>query len=326
MANVRSLEELLKSFQQFKSSIDLKKSPEELYSPVEYMMDMEAKRIRPLILLFMTELLNGHQNAAMSAAYGLELFHNFTLVHDDIMDQSDLRRSKTTVHKKYGINEAILSGDVMMIESIWYIHRADQLNSTTKLTELFIKTAREVCEGQSMDMAFENKAQIQMTEYLEMIRLKTAVLLACSFQMATVLSQRTDLFESMYQLGILLGQSFQLEDDWLDFYAGTGEFGKVKGGDIIRGKKSALILELMEPFSEQERLHFLEFYAKNKANNDFLNEINSVFEKYNIRNKLRLRIEDYKSKAIEIIAGLKISSVHQDLLIQFIKKIFERTY
>lgn len=253
MTNVNSISELLKSFELYMAKVQWTKQPIELYDPVAYVLAMGGKRLRPITLLYLVDILKGDKERAMDAAFGIELFHNFSLIHDDIMDASDKRRSFDTVHVKYGQNEAILSGDLMLIESIAFMHKAEAGDSQINLMDLFLNTAREVCEGQSLDMSFEIRPDVSFTEYLEMIRLKTAVLLACCFALAAKISRREELADKLYALGIQIGLAFQLEDDWLDFYSENPDFGKIKGGDILRAKKSALILELCEAMSMDDR-------------------------------------------------------------------------
>ncbi|MBK9222048.1 MAG: polyprenyl synthetase family protein [Saprospiraceae bacterium] len=326
MANVRSIEELLKSFQDFMSYISWNKVPTELYQPVDYMMSLGGKRIRPLALIFVSEILEGNKQAALKAAYGLELFHNFTLVHDDIMDHADIRRTKPTVHKKFGVNEAILSGDVMLIESLSFIKEAESQIGSNYLMKLFLKTAREVCEGQSMDMAFENKQIIQMQDYLEMIRLKTAVLLACSFQMSAYIANRSELALALYEVGICVGQAFQLEDDWLDYYSEHEDFGKVKGGDLLRGKKSGLILELLEAMDTSEKKDFLKWYPSESQNDNFMDRIHLVFNEFEVKDMLRARIEAFKQKAFTKIQTMKLSKEQSTLLTEFVNGILNRSF
>ena len=326
MANVRSIQELFKSFGDFMKSVDWKKSPNSLYLPVDYILTLEGKRIRPLTILFVAELLEGQMDAALHAAYGLELFHNFSLIHDDIMDQSELRRSHETVHKKFGINSAILSGDVMMIDAMHFIRKAEQLSGINGLLDFFIQTAREVCEGQAMDMEFEKKIEISYADYLEMIRLKTAVLLAFGLKTAALLSSRADLADVFYEIGINAGQAFQLEDDWLDFYASTTEFGKIKGGDILQAKKSALVLELMEQFDSKQKSEFVNWYQVEKNDEVRILTMTNYFEKYGIREKLKARIKIYQCLAFDCIENIDLTTHQKSNVNNFIIGIFGRKF
>jgi geranylgeranyl diphosphate synthase type II len=324
MANVRPTKELLKSFEDFMKSLDLKKAPYSLYLPVDYILSLGGKRIRPMTVLFVTELLEGNMDAAMQAAYGLELFHNFSLIHDDIMDQSELRRSRDSVHKKFGINAAILSGDVMMIDSMQFINKAEKLSGVATISDLFIQTAREVCEGQAMDMEFEKKIEISYDDYLEMIRLKTAVLLAFGLKTAALLSSRTDLADTFYDLGIYAGQAFQLEDDWLDFYATETAFGKIKAGDILQAKKSALILELMEQLDVKQKSEFAKWYQQEKNDEIRILKMNEYFETHEINSKLKERMKRYQNESFVCIEKMDLSTEQKSSLKNFIFGIFSR--
>ncbi len=324
MANVRSTQELLKSFEDFMKGLDWSKPPHSLYVPVEYILTLGGKRIRPISLLHISQILDGNTEASMHAACGLELFHNFSLIHDDIMDQSELRRSKATVHKKYGLNAAILSGDVMMIESMYYISQAEKRSGKTGLMDLFVQTAREVCEGQAMDMDFEDRSELNYAEYLEMIRLKTAVLLAFGFKAAAIVSDQMDSADLLYDLGIYTGLAFQLEDDWLDFYAEEPAFGKIKGGDILNAKKSGLILELMEELNDYEKSEFINWYQQERDDTIRISKMTGYFNQYAIQEKFKQRIFTFQKKAFDCIDQSKLNDDQKKKLIEFITGIFGR--
>lgn len=326
MTNVISIGELLKSFEMYMAKVQWTKQPIELYDPVTYILSIGGKRLRPITLLYLVDILKGDKHRALDAAYGIELFHNFSLIHDDIMDASSKRRSFDTVHVKYGQNEAILSGDLMLIESVSFIHKAEAGDAQINLLDLFLKTAREVCEGQSLDMSFEIKLEVSLEQYLEMIRLKTAVLLACCFGLAAKISKREDLVNTLYSLGIQIGLAFQLEDDWLDLYSDTPDFGKVKGGDILRAKKSALILELCEAMNNEVRNEFLEKYVSGKDPAQRLQEIISLLDQYSIKEKLKQRITDYKVKAQSLLNDLPINDQQKNELNLWVQFILDRRH
>lgn len=324
MANVSPGEELLKLFERFVLDHSGKQSQKSLYQPVDYILALGGKRIRPVALLLLNKLLNGHPDAALHAAYSIELFHNFTLMHDDIMDASDFRRSQATVHKKYGLNAAILSGDVMLIDAIQFMQSAEKMSSVGGLTDLLLRTAKEVCEGQAMDMDFETKPVVQLKEYIEMIRLKTAVLLAACFKTAALISQRPELAGELYELGISAGIGFQLEDDWLDYYSETNVFGKVFAGDIRRGKKSGLILEVAEHLEVPEREQFLLAYQGESDTDKRIRFVEEYLIKYQIRDRLKLRFLNYKTNSFNLIQQLKVSDEVKMQLTLFIQQILER--
>ncbi len=325
MTNVSYTESLLKSFENYLQVIQWQKSPLSLYQPVDYILSLGGKRIRPLSILYINGLLKGPSQIALHTAYALELFHNFSLIHDDIMDQALLRRSQPTVHQKFGTNNAILSGDVMMIDAMGFILKAETESGILGLQQVFIETARQVCEGQAMDMDFELRQRVSYPEYLDMIRLKTAVLLAAGFKMAALISDRPELADDFYLTGINTGIAFQLEDDWLDFYADKQTSGKVKGGDIIQSKKSALILELAEQFNPLELENFIEWYNPMQDPEAKLRRMEHYFDEFGIKEKLRNRIKLYQQKAYDCLEQLALTSEQKELMYQFIKGIFSRT-
>ncbi len=326
MTNVNSISELLKSFEAYMDGIHWAKEPIGLYEPVNYILSIGGKRIRPLSVIYLVAILNGDKTKALHAAYGIELFHNFSLMHDDIMDHSFTRRKQDTVHIKYSVNQAILSGDLMLIESLNYIQKAESESNKGRLVQNFLETARQVCEGQSLDMSFETKTDVNLADYLEMIRLKTAVLLANSFGLAAQLSDRSDLYEGFYQLGIEIGIVFQLEDDWLDYYSENYEFGKQKAGDILRSKKSALVLELCENLDPRTRNEFLKWYQSESNPEIRLEKIDLLFKQFNIKETLKQRIASHKIKAQEGLDRLNLSEDQKRAIEKWMQLILERSY
>ena len=227
-------------------NFSLKTDPQELYAPIGYTLNLGGKRIRPALLLLSNDLFDGKEDIAINSALAIEIFHNFTLVHDDIMDKAPLRRGKPTVYKKWNENIAILSGDVMLIQSLQLLCK----DNTTQLAEiltLFNNTAVQVCEGQQYDMNFENLSDVTIDDYLKMIELKTAVLLGCSLKIgALIAGAKKEATNHIYEFGKNLGVAFQLMDDILDLYGNPEKFGKRIGGDIISNKKTYLLLKANE--------------------------------------------------------------------------------
>ena len=215
-------------------------SPQNLYLPIQYLLDLGGKRIRPFLTLMACEAYGVSAKDAMGAAMAVEVFHNFTLMHDDIMDKARLRRGKPTVHEKWDVNTAILSGDAMLIKAYQSLE-SYPTDVFQKLTSLLSKTAIEVCEGQQYDMDFETRPNTSEEEYIEMIRLKTAVLVGCALQMGAIISGASEEDQqAIYDFGIQLGLAFQLQDDYLDTFGDQDTFGKKIGGDILEGKKTIL--------------------------------------------------------------------------------------
>ncbi len=244
-------------FDKYLASQYFDKEPINLYAPINYILGIGGKRIRPLLLLMACESVGGESMAAMDGAMAVELFHNFTLLHDDIMDNAPLRRGYPTVHQKYDTNTAILSGDAMMIQAYQYL---SSLEGGAAFVKIFSKMAIEVCEGQQLDMDFETRSDVSIADYIEMIRLKTSVLIGVSLQIGALIggaSRQTA--QHLYHYGVNIGIAFQIQDDLLDTY-GTPKLGKQKCGDIIQNKKTYLYLKAVELASENEKLELKKQY------------------------------------------------------------------
>jgi geranylgeranyl diphosphate synthase, type II len=243
-------------------------APANLYQATDYFLQIGGKRIRPVLCLLGNELFEEIRPDAWSAAVAIELFHNFTLIHDDIMDKAPLRRGVQTVHTRFGDNTALLAGDVMMIQAY---HWLNKVSSTCQpsLLQLFNRTATEVCEGQQLDMDFENRQDVQLDEYLHMIKLKTSVLLACALQMGALIGgagQRNQ--DLIYSFGLQLGLAFQVQDDYLDAFGDPEKFGKQIGGDILANKKTFLLIHALQsatPSQKQELLSLLASHPSDKV-------------------------------------------------------------
>lgn len=239
------------------SNMDLPVEPSNLYDPLRYFMTLGGKRMRPILTLMGTELFGAQKENAIHAAASIEVFHNFTLIHDDIMDRAPLRRNKETVHTKWNENIAILSGDVLFVKAYQQIakQRSEHL---PELLQLFNKTAIEVCEGQQMDMDFESRTNVSIEEYLEMIRLKTSVLLGCALEMGAIIANANEKDrKALYDFGQHIGIAFQIQDDILDLYADQATFGKQVGGDVISNKKTLLNLKAYD-LADATQLHVLQ--------------------------------------------------------------------
>ena len=216
--------------------------PEGLYEPIDYVLSMGGKRLRPTLLLMTCALYSDHPEQAMPAAIGIETYHNHTLLHDDLMDRADMRRGKPTVHKRWNDNTAVLSGDTMLIMAFRHIMNCPCARQAEVL-RLFARSAQEICEGQQYDVNFENRTDVSEAEYLEMIRLKTSVLLACAVKMGALIGQAPDAdADALYRFAEKIGLAFQLQDDYLDVYGDPAVFGKKTGGDMLCGKKTFLLI------------------------------------------------------------------------------------
>lgn len=258
-----SFEELLQQFEARFSHRHFPENPATLYDPAQYILGIGGKRIRPVLCLMACELFGDIRPDAFEVATAIELFHNFTLIHDDIMDKAPLRRGKSTVHAKYGENSALLAGDVMLTMAYEYLNRIE-VNYLRKIMSLFNRTVLEVSEGQQLDMDFEQRNDVQMEEYIHMITLKTSVLLAASLKMGALLggaSQGNG--DHLYKFGKHLGIAFQIQDDYLDAFGDPAKFGKQVGGDILSNKKTFLLLRTLSTAPAEQKTELERLMAEN---------------------------------------------------------------
>ena len=281
--------------------------PENLYAPVNYILSLEGKRIRPILTLISTDIFSGSPKKALNAALAGEVFHNFSLVHDDIMDSADLRRGNTTVHKKWDNSTAILSGDVMLILA-YQIFENYEANIFVPMATLFSKTAIKVCEGQQLDIDFEKKQEISFDEYLLMITYKTAELIGVAMKMGAIIANATIADqEKIYEFGKNLGIAFQLQDDYLDCFGNENDFGKKIGGDIIEKKKTFLYIKTLELLSGDEKSNFISLYNSPYDNSkDKIALVKDMYNKCNIENEVTAEIQKYTDSAFQILESLKL--------------------
>ena len=304
-----------------------KMNPANLYNPVGYSLEMGGKRLRPVLLLLGYNLFSDSVEKAIPAAMAIEVFHNFTLLHDDIMDKAEVRRNRPTVHKKFSENSAILSGDVMAFLSYQYLLecKSDRLK---EVIELFTNTAIEVCEGQQFDMEFENRLNVNESEYIEMIRLKTAVLLACGLKAGALLANaETELANQLYEFGINLGMAFQLQDDLLDSFGNQESFGKKIGGDILANKKTFLSIKALENSKDNLKAELLDWL--NKTEYDPAEKISAVLKIYNQLNIKELtgqKIETYFQKCRTVFQQITIDESRKQQLLEISSSMLNRVY
>lgn len=275
------------------------KEPKELYEPIRYVFGTGGKRLRPLMTLMACNLFDDNLDGALTPALGLEIFHNFTLLHDDIMDESDLRRNHPTVHKKWDQNVAILSGDVMAILAYEYITSCD-VNVLPDVIKVFNTTARQVCEGQQFDMNFEKLNQVTVEEYLKMIEMKTSVLLAGCMQIGAIIGgAKKEDAELLYNFGRDIGMAFQVQDDLLDTYGDMEVFGKRIGGDIIANKKTFLLIKALEKADgkQNEILNNLINGLNNKPQ-EKIDAVKNIYNDLNIKNLTSDLAGDYFKNAL----------------------------
>jgi geranylgeranyl diphosphate synthase type II len=250
---MKSIESYIHLVQEEINHFNFPKQPEGLYSPLDYFLKIGGKRLRPVLTLLGADLFGGDIQKALKPAMGIELFHNFTLVHDDIMDDAPLRRGQSTVHEKWNLNTAILSGDVLFVDAFEKVLDVDE-PFLKEVSNIFVRTAREVCEGQQKDMDFESEMDVSEEEYIHMIQFKTSVLLGCALQIGAIISKASKAdAEHLYQFGLSLGTSFQIKDDYLDAFGDPEKFGKQVGGDIISNKKTILLIKTLELASDSQK-------------------------------------------------------------------------
>jgi geranylgeranyl diphosphate synthase type II len=324
LQDIKSLQQKIElRLQEFFREID--KAPTELYQPMSYTLKLGGKRIRPLLVLLGCDLFDGPEEDALWPAIGIEIFHNFTLLHDDIMDLAPLRRNQPTVHKKWNSNIAILSGDAMFVKSCQLMARTRQ-DAVTAVLDLFWKTALEVCEGQQFDMNFETEALVPLAKYIRMISLKTAVLLGCSLQTGAIIAgAREEDARRIYEFGKYCGIAFQLQDDILDVYGNQEKFGKRKGGDIVSNKKTFLLLkalEIADRYSKESLLHWLQ--AGEEKAEEKVEAVTGIFDYLNIRSLAEKQMEKYFAKAIEILKEIPCAETKKSHLGQFTHALLYR--
>lgn len=306
------------------SRIEFPANPADLYNPIIYTLGLGGKRLRPLLALASCQMFGGEIDDAMHPAIGIELFHNFTLLHDDIMDAAPLRRGKETVYKKWNPNVAILAGDTMFAIANKYMLRT-RPEAISQVVELFNQTAIEVCEGQQYDMDYENSEHVSIDEYIEMIRLKTAVLLAASLKTGAIIAgASTADCDNIYQFGINIGLAFQLKDDLLDVYGIQEKFGKVSGGDIIAGKKTYLYLKALATAGPQTA-YFRSLYTSHDIDSiEKVVKVKEIFNSLNIEQHTRKRIDEYYQKALTDLSRISLSVEAMESLKEYTAGLMER--
>lgn len=262
---MQSFAQLAAQFNQFFEREHFPTSPASLYDPNRYFLQLGGKRIRPVLCLMGNELFSSIHSTTWEAATAIELFHNFTLIHDDIMDKAPLRRGLQTVHEKYGNNTALLAGDVMMIKAYAYLSKVPEA-SLSSILSLFNKTAIEVCEGQQLDMDFEQQAQVSFGAYLQMIEKKTSVLLAASLMIGAILGGAGERNQQLlYSFGLKLGLAFQVQDDYLDAFGDPSKFGKQVGGDVLADKKTFLLIHALDTADADAKERLLYWQGRQDA-------------------------------------------------------------
>jgi geranylgeranyl diphosphate synthase type II len=307
------------------STLTLEKEPNNLYEPIRYILSLGGKRLRPILTLMSAEVFDADCQKAIQAATAVEVFHNFSLIHDDIMDDAPLRRGNETVHEKWNLNTGILSGDAMLILAYQFFETYEP-NVFRDLAKLFSKTALEVCEGQQYDVDFETRDDVTIPEYLKMIEYKTAVLVGAAMKMGAIVAETsTENANAIYDFGLNLGIAFQLQDDYLDAFGNPETFGKQVGGDIIENKKTYLYLKALEYSKEEEKEQLLHLFSIQPSDNtDKINSVKQIFNQTGASDATQTAIQAFTLKAFETLDKMNISEDKKAVLRAFGDKLMSR--
>jgi geranylgeranyl diphosphate synthase type II len=300
--------------------------PQELYEPIRYIMSLGGKRMRPLLSLLSYQLYKDDLKEVIPASLAVEIFHNFTLMHDDIMDNAPLRRGKQTVHEKWNNPVAILSGDVMLVKAYQQIIQYAPTEKLTEILQKFNQCAIEVCEGQQIDMNFEEKEAVHEDDYIEMIRLKTAVLLGFSLEYGGILAMDNEADQALlYQMGVNAGIGFQLMDDLLDVYADQDKFGKQVGGDIIANKKTYLLIKAKELATGKNSLELNQWLkAQDFDKEEKVNAVKSIYDQLNIKKLTEIKMNEYFEKAFKNLEDIDAPAEKKAIIKDFFTYLINR--
>jgi geranylgeranyl diphosphate synthase type II len=315
-------EEFQLNFETYFNHRHFPENPSTLYDPAEYFIGLGGKRIRPVMCLMGNELFDQINPDAYPLATAVELFHNFTLIHDDIMDKAPLRRGKPTVHSRYGEPTALLGGDVMLVVAYDYLNKIDN-TYLKKIVHLFNITARQVCEGQQLDMDFENKADVSLEAYIHMISLKTSVLLAASLRMGAILGGAGEGNQlQLYEFGKKLGIAFQVQDDYLDAFGDPEKFGKQVGGDIMANKKTFLLIHALETATPSQRTELVRLLKTDESAK--VEKVLNLFKECGIDAWARALKEKYISEAVTHMEDIAVLSVRKKPLLELMHYLVQR--
>lgn len=320
-----SIEKYQEEFVAYLEKYSTINEPKNLYEPIHYILGLGGKRLRPVLTLMTAEIFNSDYKKALDAALSIEVFHNFSLVHDDIMDAAPLRRGEETVHEKWDINTGILSGDAMLIKA-YQLFENYEAKIFQSLAKLFSKTAIEVCEGQQYDVDFETRNDVSIPEYLKMIEYKTAVLVGAAMKMGAIVANASEADQNnIYEFGRNLGIAFQLQDDYLDAFGNPKTFGKQVGGDIIENKKTYLYLKALEFSKEDDQFKLRDLFNTTLEENAAkINIVKQIFNTSGATDATQKEIENYTNKAFLVLDALDISEEKKTLLRDFGTSLMNR--
>jgi geranylgeranyl diphosphate synthase, type II len=324
---MHSFSQILETIENYIKKNKFPAKPVELYNPCNYILQIGGKRVRPALVLMGYELFDEKFKKALPIAAAVEYFHNFTLMHDDIMDNAPLRRGKMTVHEKYGVNTGILSGDVMLIFAYQLINSIRDTKASKKILDIFNKLAIEVCEGQQLDVIFETQSKVTIPEYLNMIEMKTSVLLGGALQMGAVLAKASpEDAEHLYHFGRLSGLAFQIQDDFLDTYGDPATFGKMVGGDIMQNKKTLLVLKTLEVASPIEKAELQNWLTKTDKENleEKIKAVKAIFDKNKIPALIKEEKTRIQAEAFKHLNAVSVKKEKKEILSNMIGELLDR--
>lgn len=307
------------------SELQFTRTPQGLYAPVEYVLSMGGKRIRPVLMLMAYNLYKDDVAQIYNPATGIEVYHNYTLLHDDLMDRADIRRGKKTVHKVWNDNTAILSGDAMLVLAYQYMTAAP-VEYLKEVMELFSLTALEICEGQQLDMEFEQRSKVAEEEYIEMIRLKTAVLLAASLKIGAILGGASlKDADNLYDFGMQIGIAFQLQDDLLDVYGDSVVFGKNIGGDILCNKKTYMLIKALERSDDKQLLHLNDWLSADSYQPaEKIEAVTGLYNQLGIRGICESKMREHYTRAMESLEAVSATEEKKKELKNLVKLLMYR--
>ena len=322
---MQGIEKYSSTLQNYLDEVITLKEPIQLYQPIKYIVSLGGKRLRPVLTLLSCDMFNSDYKNALPAALALELFHNFSLIHDDIMDEAPLRRGKETVHQKWNLNTGILSGDAMLILA-YQLFEEYEPTMFRDLAKLFSKTALQVCEGQQYDVDFETKTDVTISDYIKMIDYKTAVLLGASMKMGAIVANASeDCKANSYDFGRNLGIAFQLQDDYLDCFGNPETFGKQIGGDIIANKKTFLYIKASQNSSDSEKIYLEKLFSEKPEDpTKKIKEVLDIYNKSGATEETLNEILNYTQKANKVLNKLNISDKNREILLSFGEKLMKR--
>ncbi len=325
---MKTFPQLLQCIQEFAEKNPFPSTPSRLYAPCDYVLTLGGKRIRPALLLMGYSLYRDDVENALPAAWAIELFHNFSLMHDDIMDAAPLRRGSPTVHTKWNQTTGILSGDVMLIYAYRFLQQMKDPELVTELLATFNRVATEVCEGQQMDINFETASEVSIPEYLKMIELKTAVLLGGALEMGAICARASHSdTDHLYHFGRLAGTAFQIQDDLLDTFGDPDKFGKQVGGDILQNKKTLLVLKTLEVASDADRQELNRWMQTNSANPlEKVEAVRALFERNQVPERIKTEKINMQNAAFEHLDAVNVSEDRKVVLRQTIADLLDREH